>query len=123
MIKVKIVGEVIASRDVVESDIAALGSSAVIFSQGLTRELAGHYATGTETYLQIQGGNVNAKQVLNEVYKVDPFAQDLPAELTDDFVPAAQQAISPEAVALGIFGGLAALSALLIAALSTPVAS
>ena len=117
IVKVKIVGEIVASRDVVESDIAALGASAVIFSQGLTRELAPLYATGTETYLQIQGGNASAKQVLNEVYKVDPFAQDLPAELTDNFVPAAQQAISPEAVALGVFGGLAALSALLIAAL------
>ena len=117
MVKVKIVGEIIASRDVVESDIAMLGSSAVIFSQGLTRELAGQYATGTETYLQIQGGSANAKNVLNEVYNVDPIAQHFPAELTKSFIPAAQQAISPEAVALGVFGALAALSTLLIAAL------
>lgn len=117
IVKIKIVGEFVASRDVVESDIASLGASAVIFSQALTRELATNYSTGTETYLQIKGGVANAKRVLQEVYKIDPVAQHLPAELTTNFVPTAQQSISPEAVALGVFGGLAALATLLIGAL------
>jgi ABC-type antimicrobial peptide transport system permease subunit len=117
IVRVKIVGVVVASRNVVESDIDSLGASAVIFSQALTRELAPQYSTGTETYLQIKGGTANAKRVLDEVYKVDPFSKDLPSELSDTLVPAAQQAISPEAVALGVFGALAALSTLLIAAL------
>ena len=117
IVKIKIVGVVVAAQDVVESDIASLGAPAVIFSQALSRELAPQYSTGTETYLQVRGGTANAKRVLQEVDKVDPVAQHLPAELTDSFVPSAQQAISPEAVALGVFGGLAALATLLIGAL------
>lgn len=117
IVKVKIVGEVVASRTVVESDIASLGASAVIFSPALTRELEIKCATGTETFLQIRGGDRNAQKVLAEVYKVDPVAAHFPAELTSNFVPQAQQAISPEAIALGVFGGLAALATLLIAGL------
>jgi hypothetical protein len=117
IVKIKFVGEVVSSADVVESDIGNLGAAAVIFSQALTRELATNYSTGTETYLQIRGGDANAKRVLQEVYKVDPVAQHFPAELTTSFVPSAQQAISPEAVALGVFGGLAVLATLLIGAL------
>jgi hypothetical protein len=64
---VRVVGEFVASRDVLESDINALGSSAVIFSQALTRELAPKFATGTETYLQLAGGDANAKRVLAEI--------------------------------------------------------
>jgi ABC-type antimicrobial peptide transport system permease subunit len=117
IVTVRVVGEFVASRNVVESDIDSLGASAVIFSPGLTRELSLHYATGTETYLQVRGGDRNAKRVLGEVFKVDPVAQHLPSEVTSDFVPTAQQAISPQAVALAIFGAIAGLAAFLIGAL------
>jgi hypothetical protein len=117
MLTVTMVGEFVASRDVVESDIGSLGASAVIFSQGLTRQLAPKCSTGTETFLQLKGGSANADKVLAEIYKFDPIAQHFPAEITTSFLPVAQQTISPEAVALGVFGAVAALAALLIGAL------
>ena len=117
ILKVTMVGEFVASRDVVESDIDSLGASAVIFSQGLTRQLAPKYSTGTETFLQLKGGSAHATKVLDEVYKIDPIAQHFPAEVTTSFLPVAQQIISPDAVALGVFGAIAALAALLIGAL------
>jgi hypothetical protein len=115
--QVTMVGEFQASRDVIESDISALGSSAIILSQGLTRELAPKCSTGTQTYLRIKGGDANADRVLNEIYKIDPFAQHFGAQITSSFLPVAQQSISPEAIALGIFGAITALATLLIAGL------
>jgi ABC-type antimicrobial peptide transport system permease subunit len=117
LVNVKLVGEVVASTNVVESDVDRLNAAEVIFSPALTRELAAKCATGTEQALQIQGGSKNAKRVLAEVYKVDPVAAHLPAEITSAFVPTAQQAISPEAIALGVFGAIAALAVLLIVGL------
>ena len=117
IVKVKMVGEFIAQQDVIESDIAKLGSSVVILSQALTRELAPKCSTGTETFLQLKGGDASAARVLSEVYKIDPIAQHFPSETTASFLPIAQQSISPEAVALGIFGGIAVLATLLIAGL------
>lgn len=114
---VKLVGEVVAGEDVVESDISKLNSAEVIFSPALTRELAPKCATGTEQLLQIQGGAKNAKRVFAEAYKVDPVAAHLPAQITSSFVPTAQQSISPEAIALAVFGGITALSVLLIVGL------
>jgi hypothetical protein len=115
--KVKMVGEFEESRDVIESDISTLGSSAIIFSQGLTRELAPKCSTGTETFFLAKGGDVNAERVLEEVYKIAPIAQHFPAEITSTFLPVAQQSISPEAIALAVFGGITALATLLIAGL------
>lgn len=117
IVKVRVVGEFVASRNVVESDIDSLGAAAVIFSPALTRELSHHYATGTETYLQVRGGDRNAKKVLGEVFKVDPVAQHFPSEITSAFVPTAQQSITPQALALAIFGAITALAVFLIGAL------
>jgi ABC-type antimicrobial peptide transport system permease subunit len=116
--KIKMVGEFVASRDVIESDISKLGSSAVLLSQALTRKLMITSATGTETFLQLKGGDASAPQVLNAVYKFDPLAQHFPAEVTSSSLPVAQQVISPVSVALAIFGAIAALAALLIVALT-----
>ncbi len=115
--KVKVVGEVVAATNVVESDLNALKAAEVIFSPALTRLLAPQCSTGTETFLQIAGGDSNAKRVLAEVYKVDPAAVHFPSEITSAFVPSAQRAIEPEAIALEVFGGIAGLAVLLIAAL------
>ncbi len=114
---VKLVGVFTSSDLIVQSDKSALGSSEVIFSPALTQKLALKCATGTESYLQLVGGDTNAKRVLAEAYKVDPVAAQLPARVTSSFVPTVQQAILPEATALGVFGAIAGLSALLIAAL------
>jgi hypothetical protein len=117
IVTVKVVGVFVASRNVIESDIDSLGAAAVIFSPALTRQLSAQYATGTETYLQIRGGDRNAKKVLNEVVKAVPVAAHFPSEITSNFVPTAQQSITPQAVALAIFGAIAAFALFLIGGL------
>ena len=117
VVKVRMVGEIVAPAEVVESDIDRLGSAEVIFSPALTRVLAPKCATGTETLLQLKGGDRNAKRVLAEANRIDPDAAQFGEEVTSSFVPAVQQAIEPEAVALAVFGGIAGLAVLMIAAL------
>jgi hypothetical protein len=117
LVTIKIVGEIIPLGGVVQSDIDALGSAEVIFSQSLTKALAPKCATGTETMLQVSGGEHNAKQVLREATRIDPDAAQFGEEVIASFIPAVQQAIEPEAIALAVFGGIAGLATLLIAAL------
>jgi hypothetical protein len=112
--RVVIVGEVTTYDTVVESDYATLGSGIVILSPGLTGLLELKCATGSETFLQIVGGDTNAKRALAEVYKIDPVAAHFPAQVTSDLVPTAEQVIAPDAVALAVFGGIAGLAVLLI---------
>jgi hypothetical protein len=118
VVKVKMVGEIVLPGTLVESDIDSLGSPAVIFSPALTRNLAHRCATGTETFLQLRGGDASANRVMAEVNRVDPSANKFGGfQVTSSFVPAAQQSIEPEAIALGVFGAIAGLAVVMIAAL------
>jgi hypothetical protein len=117
IVTVKVVGEVLAYTDVIRSDYAALNSATLLLSPALTSELEGNYANGTETFLQLAGGAKMAKRVFAEIAAIDPVASHFPTQITDKFEPVVQQAITPEAVALGAFGGIAGLAVLLIAGL------
>ncbi|MGA2295476.1 MAG: FtsX-like permease family protein [Acidimicrobiales bacterium] len=118
VVKVKMVGEIVLPSTLVESDIDSLGSPTVIFSSALTRILAPRCATGTETFLQLKGGDPNDARVEAEVNHVDPLANKFGGfQVTSRFIPSALQAIEPESIALGVFGGIAGLAVLLIAAL------
>ncbi|MGC1419377.1 MAG: FtsX-like permease family protein [Acidimicrobiales bacterium] len=118
VVRVKMVGEIVLPSTLVESDIDSLGSPTVIFSPTLTRILAPRCATGTETFLQLKGGDASVARVEAEVNRVDPLASKFGGyQVTSRFVPSALQAIEPEAIALGVFGGIAGLAVLLIAAL------
>jgi hypothetical protein len=117
VVKVKMVGEIVPLGDVVQSDINTLGSAEVIFSPALTRVLAPKCATGTETGLQLNNGDRNAKRVLAEVNRIDPDAEKFGEQVISSFLPPVQQAIEPEAIALAVFGGIAGLAVMMIAAL------
>ena len=115
---IKLVGEVVFNNTVVEDDIDELGSGTVLLSPALTRELADCCAYYAISALQIRGGEANAARVEGEVNHVLPSAaaqfgsQDTSLDITK-----AQRAIRPEAIALAVFGGIAGLAVLLIAAL------
>jgi len=117
VVKVKMVGEIVAPQDVLESDTDALGASTVFFSPALTRVLAPKCSTGTQTALQLVGGDRHANRVIAEVNRIDPDAQQFGEQVTSSFVPAIQRAIEPEAIALAVFGAIAGLAMLLIATL------
>ncbi len=114
---VRVVGVVVFDRDVIQSDISRLNSAAFVFSPALTRMLALKCATGTEMFLQLRGGTSSAHRVLAEIYRADPVAVHLPAQITSQFIPAVQSTVTPVAVALAVFGGIAGLALLVIAGL------
>lgn len=79
MIRVKMVGEIVMSSAVVESDVSALQSGVVIFSPALTRLLVPRYAYASETYLILDDADASATRVLAEVAKVFPKVAEVPA--------------------------------------------
>ena len=89
--KVKLVGEVVFARSVVESDIGALNSAAVILSPALTRVLVPQCAYLSETSLRLAGGDSNTTRVLSETAKVFPAVADIGFELPSSIVPTAQR--------------------------------
>ena len=117
LFSVRIVGEYVMASSLIESDIGSLNADTLILSPAMTRVLATKYATGTETFFSLRGGDANAKRVLSEVYHVIPAAEHLGTQRTASFLPVVQSAITPEAIALGTFGVIAGVAVLLIAGL------
>jgi hypothetical protein len=117
--KVKLVGEVVFNSSLVQDDIDALGSGVVLLSSALTRELAPCCTYYSGNALQVVGGEINALRVRAEAARVMPLASAgiAGASSPSQTVARAQLAIKPEAIALGVFGGIAGLAVLLIAGL------
>lgn len=115
--RVRIVGLVVFPQDVVDDDYNAAGRAEVLFTPALTRRIDGCCATYSYSALRITPGHVAA--VESELSKV------LPSKLLSAVgfrssrsgggsTGPAEQAIEPESIALAVFGGLAALAALVI---------
>jgi hypothetical protein len=113
--RLTLVGTVVLNSAVVEDEIDANGPGTVIFTPALTRRLDNCCANFTFTFLQLDQGSRDVPTVEAEIEHV------IPSALPDDFydtsidVTKAQNAIKPEAIALGVFGLIAGLAALLIA--------
>jgi hypothetical protein len=120
IVDLHLVGIVVFASTVVQDDVDALGSQVGLFTPALTRELARCCATYSTSALQVDGGPREVAVVQSELKTV--VGKDLTiaggsgngqAALG---VATAERAIRPEAIALGVFGGIAALAAVLIAA-------
>ena len=113
--RLTLVGTVVLNNSVVEDDIDANSATSIILTPALTRQLAGCCSGFAFTYLQLDYGARDVPTVEAEIEHV------VPATLPYDFYDAsldvtkAQSAIKPEAIALGVFGLIAGLAALLIA--------
>jgi hypothetical protein len=110
-----LVGTVVLNDTVVQDDIDANGPATVILTPVLTRQLLNCCSDFTLTYLQLDHGSRDVSAVEAEVERVIPAV--LPYDFYDTSIDVtkAQNAIKPEAIALGVFGLIAALAALLIA--------
>ena len=116
--KVRLVGLVVLSQNVVEDQSDTLGSAEVLLSAALTRELAACCATYSDSAVQVAGGGRHIAQVVAEINGLHPMGAVSAlggAELTSFTVAKADRTLKPEAIALGAFGGLVMLAALLIA--------
>jgi hypothetical protein len=118
--KITIVGEVVINSTVVQDDIDALASGVVLLSPKLNDQLATCCAYYSGTSIKVAGGSANVARVQAEVAKVDPIAKfaiggvSSPSQILNK----AQQEIKPEAIALGVFGLIAAIAVMLIAGLT-----
>jgi hypothetical protein len=118
-----LVGIVVFASTVVQDDVDALGSQVGLFTPALTREAAQCCATYSTSALQVDGGareiaNVQAEfnAVIGKGLTIAGNGSGATAGEPKVAVATAERAIRPEAIALGLFGGIAALAAILIAA-------
>jgi hypothetical protein len=112
----KLVGVgVVQVQDLVQDDVDANGSGLVLFTPAVTDPLLACCTNASFSAVQLYGGDRYDLEVENEV------AQALPKGVPRDFVlgsvveAKAERTIRPESIALGVFGGIAALAALVIA--------
>jgi hypothetical protein len=116
--KATLVGIVIQSQAVVEDQVDAPGNAdLLLFTPTRTRPLLNCCTYYTGASVNVPDGSRAVATVAREIQRVlpagfSPFAVD-PATAID---AKAERAIKPESIALGVFGGIAALAVLLIAA-------
>ena len=110
-----LVGTVVLNNAVVQDDIDANSAVTVILTPALSRQLLNCCSNFSLTYLQLDHGSRDVTPVETEIERVIPSV--LPYDFYDASIDVtkAQNAIKPEAIALGVFGLIAALAALLIA--------
>ncbi len=113
-----LVGIVIQSQAVVEDQVDVPGNAdLLLFTPARTRPLLSCCTYYTGASVNVADGSRTVPTVAREIQHVlpagfSPFAAD-PATALD---AKAERAIKPESIALGVFGGIAALAVLLIAA-------
>jgi ABC-type antimicrobial peptide transport system permease subunit len=110
----KVVGIVAASNQVVLDSLDATSTAEVVYTPALTRRLLGCCVNTTYSYLQLDHGASDIARVEKEIEPADPGVPTAFFGLAPS-VQVAERAIKPESIALGVFGGIAALAALLIA--------
>jgi hypothetical protein len=111
---IKVVGIGEYDNAVVQDDVDAVGSNFTLFTPALTRPLMTCCAQTTFAGLRLEHGSRDVPAVEAELEKLNPL---LASHVYVSSVDAAktERAIEPESIALGAFGLIAALAALLIA--------
>jgi putative ABC transport system permease protein len=118
--KITIVGEVVINSTVIEDEINALGSSVVLMSPALTKQLENCCAYYTGMAVRLRGGNSDVARFRAAVAKIDPISKlgIGGGGNVADALAKGQREIKPEAIALGVFGLIAGIAVLLIAGLT-----
>ena len=109
--RLTLVATVALNNAVVQDEIDAGGPTTVILTPALTRRLVNCCANYSFTYLQLNRGSRDVPEVEAEIESVIP--SKLPYDFYDTSIDVtkAQNAIKPEAIALGVFGLIAGLAA------------
>jgi hypothetical protein len=112
--QVTVVGAVVYSAEETQDDTDTQRDGGALFTPALTRQLIGCCASHTQTAVQLRPGTsvAGAEAAIQRV-----LPPGFPIEFYDTSltVAKAQRAIAPTSIALAVFGGIAALAALIIA--------
>ena len=112
--QVTVTGAVVYNAEETQDDIDTQRDGGALFTPALTRQLIGCCAAFTQTAVQLRPGTsvAHAEAAIQRV-----LPAGLPIEYYDTSVTVtkAQRAIAPTSIALAVFGGIAALAALIIA--------
>ena len=113
-IAMKVVGKVVYSSEETQDDADVQRDGGALFTPALTQLLARCCANFTETSVQLDPGTsvaaaeASIQQVLPKGFPIEFYVTSLTAAK-------AERAIEPTSIALAVFGGIAAVAALLIA--------
>ncbi|HEY8828630.1 MAG TPA: FtsX-like permease family protein [Jatrophihabitantaceae bacterium] len=99
----------------VRDDVDANGNVPVLFTPALTRQLLGCCADQAVTGIQLDGGSRDEAAVEAQIARIVPKGLPFGSVRLSVFKAKALRTIKPEAIALGVFGMIAGLAALLIA--------
>jgi hypothetical protein len=102
---------------IIQDDVDAGGSQSILLTPALSRRLSSCCAAYSFSYLQLDHGPSEVAPVEAEIQRVFPVGLPFDPHAMSIVETKAERAIKPETLALGVFGGIAALAALLIAAL------
>ncbi len=121
VVDLRLVGIIVLAPTVVQDDVDALGSQVGLFTPALTRKLAQCCATYSTSAVQVSGSARELPVVQSEIdrlvgKRVTAAGGNSGGGGPGLAIATAERAIRPEAIALGVFGGIAALAAILIAA-------
>jgi hypothetical protein len=112
--EVTITALVVQPHNLVEDDVDN-SISLLLFTPAFTKPLINCCVNYTETGIKVRGGANVVATVDNELVHILPKAAPDPIEVAST-IAKAERAIKPESIALGVFGMIAALAALLIGA-------
>jgi hypothetical protein len=111
----KLVGIIETQTQVVEDDDAALGDQLAVVTPALTKRLQACCAYYSYVSLHIEGGRGRQAAVVSAVNKLIPNLGPVAGTTTwAPYVTKAERTVRPEAIAIGLFGLIAALAALVI---------
>jgi hypothetical protein len=110
----KLVGLVLFSSQVASDDIDRDGATYQLLTPALTQKLEAG-ATYPDYALRIRGGSPEVAAVEQEITQLVPKGKPYAFHVTSVTEGQVERSSKPEAIALGVFGAIAALAALLIA--------
>jgi hypothetical protein len=115
-VDLKVVGVGLFNDAVVQDDIEAENSIFVVFTPALTRQLTECCTQNSVVALQLARGSHDVAAVEAEITQAVPPGVQLSDTISSIGVAKTERAIKPESIALGVFGLIAMLATLLIAA-------
>ncbi len=114
IVRMKLVGLVVFHDALIQDQVDRYPTDE-LFTPALAREI-GASGAGVGLYgMRIDGGAAKVAAVEGEIFKAFPNKGYVQFHVTSTSASQASRAIRPEAIALGVFGAIAALAALLIA--------